>query len=105
MQAVPVLLALKFNQHNRDSKRCQAADKEHQEILVGGFLVEGHLEHTAPNGQETNAHHDDLSEFHQKHVVLAHFCIGPDHGDASRFRGTSSNDATGKGGAAGCSFH
>ena len=105
MQAVPVLLALEFNQHNRDSKRCQAADKEHQEILVGGFLVEGHLEHTAPNGQETNAHHDDLSEFHQKHVVLAHFCIGPDHGDASPFGGAPRNDATGKGGAAGCGFH
>ncbi len=97
MQPITVFLALKFNQRDGNSKRCEAAHEEDQEILIGGLLVKGHAEHAAPNGQETDAHHDDLREFHQEHVVLTEIGVGPNHRDGARFRGAIGHDAPRKG--------
>ena len=76
LQTVTVFLALQFNEADGDGEGQEASDKENKEILVGGFIVKGDGEHAVPDGQETDAHHHDLREFHQKQVVLTEAWLG-----------------------------
>ena len=66
VQTISILFALKFNQTNGNRKRGQSAYEKHEEVLIGGIFVKGNAEHTAPYGDKTNPHHDDLREFHQE---------------------------------------
>ena len=107
MKPIPVFLALKFNQHDGDGEGQEAPDEENEEILVGGLFIEGNGEYAIPNGQETDAHHHDLREFHQEHVVLAEIGVGAHHCDGARFRRAIGHDAAREGRSAWCrgGFH
>ena len=93
LQTVPVFLALQFNEADGDGEGQETSDKENKEILVGGFIVEGDGEHAVPDGQETDAHHHDLREFHQKQVVFVVGLVGADHRDGAGVGSTTGDDA------------
>ncbi len=97
LQAISVLFTLKFNQSDGYRKRGQSAHEEHEEVLIGGVFVKGDAENTAPDGEKTNPHHDDLREFHQEQVVCVHFLVGSDHGHGAGFLNSTSHHSSGKG--------